>query len=73
MDDRVRLTCDVPQLFLTRGDVGMVRSIWLLPDGTFEVEFHLRKSGEEVRALLKAEQIEPFALEEFDKDKPTIY
>lgn len=53
----VRLTHDVPTLWLNRGDVGVVRSIWLSPTDCYEVEFH--KPGEpSVRALLDAQLFE---------------
>jgi hypothetical protein len=53
----VRLTHDVPTLWLNRGDVGTVRSIWLSPADRYEVEFH--KSGQPpVRTLLGAELFE---------------
>ena len=53
----VRLIHDVPTLWLSRGDVGVVRSVWTLPANCYEVEF--RKPGESsVRALLNAELLE---------------
>jgi hypothetical protein len=49
----VRLTCNVPTLWLSRGDVGVVQSVWMSPANWFEVEFS--KSGQPaVRALLAA-------------------
>ena len=57
VDEAVRLTHDVPGLWLNRGDVGVVRSIWLSPADCYEVEFC--KSGESpVRALLNADMLE---------------
>jgi hypothetical protein len=57
VDEAVRLTHDVPGLWLNRGDVGVVRSIWMSPADCYEVEF--RKPGESaVRALLNAELLE---------------
>lgn len=53
----VRLTHDVPELWLHRGDTGVVQSIWLAPANRYEVEF--RKPAQcAVRALLKAEMLE---------------
>jgi hypothetical protein len=53
----VRLTHDVPTLWLGRGDVGVVQSIWLSPADWYEVEFC--KSGRPaVRALLDADLFE---------------
>ena len=58
VDAVVRLTLDVPTLWLHRGDVGVVRSIWLSPASCYEVEF--QKPGQcAVRALLNTELIEP--------------
>jgi hypothetical protein len=58
IDALVRLTHDVPTLWLSRGDVGVVRSVWMAPANCYEVEF--RKAGESsVRALLNTELLEP--------------
>jgi hypothetical protein len=35
----VRLTHDLPTLWLSRGEVRVVRSIWLSPANYYEVEF----------------------------------
>ena len=57
VDEAVRLKHDVPGLWLNRGDVGVVRSIWMSPADCYEVEFC--KPGElPVRALLNAERVE---------------
>jgi hypothetical protein len=56
IDDFVRLTQDIPQLALQRGDIGIVRSTWFAPALAYEVEFH--SPGTETRALLQAEQME---------------
>ena len=54
----VRLTHDVPLAWLSRGDVGIVRSIWLSPSDCYEVEF--AKPGQPaIRALLDAGLVEP--------------
>ena len=53
----VRLTHDVSDLWLSRGDVGVVQSIWLSPADCYEVEFC--KPGQPVvRALLVADLFE---------------
>jgi hypothetical protein len=56
VDDFVRLTIDIPELSLCRGDVGVVRSIWFAPSVAYEVEFHLKDDSP--RALLMAEQVQ---------------
>ena len=43
-NDRVRLTRSIPTLWLQRGDVGSIRSVWSSSPGFYEVEFH--KAGE---------------------------
>ena len=57
----VRLTQDVPSVWLGRGDIGVVKSVWLSPVDCYEVEFS--KPGQcAVRALLDAgvlEAVEP--------------
>ena len=53
----VRLTHDVPRHWLHRGDVGVVRSIWLLPDVSYEVEF-CGPGQSTVRALLNSDLLE---------------
>jgi hypothetical protein len=57
-DERVRLTQDVPELGLHRGDVGLVCSTWFEPSGAFEVEFQPEVIGCRVRALLMRNQIQ---------------
>ena len=53
----VRLTHDVPTLWLNPGDVGVVRSTWLSPADYYEVEF--RKPGQRaMRALLGGQLLE---------------
>jgi hypothetical protein len=57
VNERVRLKHDVPTLWLHRGEVGVVRSMWLSPANYYEVEF--QKPGQcPVRALLNPELIE---------------
>ena len=56
-DERVRLTTDLPELGLHRGDTGVVCSTWFDPGTAFEVEFQSRAPGSSVRALLMRNQI----------------
>jgi len=58
IDDRVRLTHDIPELSLTRGEVGVVRSTWFAPLLAYEVEFHQIGNDYQTRALLMEEQVE---------------
>jgi len=58
VDDQVRLTRDIPELELMRGEVGIVRSTWFAPAIAYEVEFHQVGSDYQTRALLLAEQLE---------------
>ena len=58
IDDQVRLTRDIPELELTRGEVGIVRSTWFAPSIAYEVEFHQVGNDYQTRALLLAEQLE---------------
>ena len=55
VDDRVRLTQDIPELLLQAGDVGVVCSMWFAPTEAYEVEFGLPGP---TRALLLAEQLQ---------------
>jgi hypothetical protein len=58
IDDYVRLTSDIPELSLHRGDVGVVRSTWFAPTTAYEVEFHPIGLDSHTRALLLAEQVQ---------------
>ena len=58
VDDFVRLRTDIPELLLSRGEIGIVRSIWFAPSMAYEVEFRLKNDPTETRALLMAEQVE---------------
>jgi hypothetical protein len=58
IDDVVRLITDIPELSLTRGEVGIVRSTWFAPSIAYEVEFHQKGLSHETRALLLAEQVQ---------------
>lgn len=69
VDDFVRLTTDIPELSLHRGDVGVVRSQWFAPTTAYEVEFHPVGLDQQTRALLLAEQVE---VEEGDLFDPRI-
>ena len=58
VDDFVRLTQDIPELSLHRGEVGVVRSTWFAPSLAYEVEFHPPGLDHQTRALLLAEQVQ---------------
>ena len=58
VDDYVRLTQDIPELSLARGEVGVVRSTWFAPSIAYEVEFHKIGHDYQTRALLMAEQVQ---------------
>lgn len=58
VDDFVRLTQDIPELSLHRGEVGVVRSTWFAPSMAYEVEFHPIGLDHQTRALLLAEQVQ---------------
>jgi hypothetical protein len=58
VDDFVRLTRDIPELALIRGEVGVVRSTWFAPSVAYEVEFHQVGHDFQTRALLLAEQVQ---------------
>src|SRR5882757_7024386 len=57
IDDFVRLTQDIPELLLIRGEVGVVRSTWFAPSIAYEVEFHQIGHDYQTRCLLGAEQV----------------
>ena len=58
IDDRVILTQDIPELELTKGELGIVRSMWCSPYMAFEVEFHPLNQDFQTRCLLAAEQVQ---------------
>lgn len=58
VDDRVRLRHDIPELMLSQGEVGVVRSTWFGPSTAYEVEFGVNEPAHRTRALLLAEQLE---------------
>ena len=57
VDDFVRLTQDVPELALIRGEVGVVRSMWFAPSLAYEVEFHHVGQDIQTRAVLMPGQL----------------
>ena len=57
VDDVVRLTQAIPELWLKSGDHGVVKSIWSLPSAAYEVEFHSTCSDCGTRVLLLADQL----------------
>lgn len=58
VNDHVRLTQDIPELELSRGDIGIVRSTWFAPHMAYEVEFNAIGLSSETRALLLEEQLQ---------------
>jgi len=58
INDPVRLLHDVPNLYLQKGDVGVVRAMWFEPTTAYEVEFHPPGLGQETRTILPAEDIQ---------------
>jgi hypothetical protein len=58
IDDLVRLTQDIPELELSRGELGIVRSTWCSPYLAFEVEFNPPGQGLQTRCLVAAEQVQ---------------
>ena len=59
VDDHVRLTRDIPDLWLHHGQSGIVCSKWSDPTLAFEVEFHTTDPEDVIRALVLGEQLEP--------------
>ena len=57
-NDRVRLELAIPELELSRGDVGVVVSTWLFPNTAYEVEFEINRQREKLRVLLLQQQVE---------------
>jgi uncharacterized protein DUF4926 len=58
VDDIVRLTADIPELALNRGETGVVRSTWFAPAVAYEVEFSQIGNDYQTRALLLENQVE---------------
>ena len=70
IDDTVILTQDIPELMLSRGMSGVVRSTWCAPWVAYEVEFHVEGNTYETRALLMAEQVE---VDEHDESAELVH
>ena len=64
VDDAVRLTIDLPERFLHKGDVGRVCSTWFAPDVAYEVEFRSPADDVRSRVLVRATQLEIDHVEE---------
>ena len=58
VDDLVRLTQDIPELWLAKGELGVVRSTWFAPSTAYEVEFHQIGCDCQTRVLLRPEQLQ---------------
>ena len=58
VDDHVRLTRDIPDLWLRHGESGIVCSRWSDPTLAFEVEFRTTHPHDVIRALVLGEQLE---------------
>jgi hypothetical protein len=58
VDDVVRLTQDIPNLNLQRGELGIVCATWFAPTEAYEVEFGPAGLDGQTRALLLAEQLQ---------------
>jgi hypothetical protein len=58
-EQTVRLRQDIPELGLSRGQMGTLCSTWFAPRTAFEVEFEEAGIGHAVRALLLEGQFEP--------------
>ena len=58
VDDQVRLTRDIPNLWLHKGETGTVCSCWFDSMLAFEVEFHRNDPDDVVRAWVPGEQLE---------------
>jgi hypothetical protein len=57
IDDHVRLTQDIPELWLTKGERGVVRSTWFAPSIAYEVEFQIGLDCH-TRVLVRPEQLQ---------------
>jgi hypothetical protein len=71
IDDFVRVVRDIPELALSRGAIGVVRSTWFAPAVRYEVEFHQVGHDCQTRALLFAEQVEVEDGPLFDESRVT--
>lgn len=57
VDDAVRLTRDIPELSLRRGDLGVVISTWCAPHAAYEVEFDRWQGPFRARVLLLSNEL----------------
>jgi len=57
IDDVVRLNQDIPELSLSRGQLGVIRSTWFAPSVAYEVEFADSQCEYGTRALLRDSQV----------------
>ena len=57
VDDQVRLTQDIPELWLSKGECGVVRSTWFAPSVAYEVEFQIGLDCR-TRVLVRPEQLQ---------------
>jgi hypothetical protein len=71
LNDRVRLSQSVPELWLERGDEGVSCSVWSSSRRFYEVEF--KRVGESfgVRALIDGDQPQIVDVAENDRSVPT--
>jgi hypothetical protein len=58
IDDRVRLTREIPELSLHRGDSGVVRSVWCSPNDFYDIEFARHEPHLPSRCLVSAIYVE---------------
>ena len=72
VDDHVRLTRDIPDLWLHHGESGIVCSRWSDPTLAYEVEFHPAGCEDATRALVLGEQLEVEEESLFDSSPFTI-
>lgn len=62
IDALVRLQVDLPSLGLREGAEGVVKSVWLSPEGVLcEVEFPASDAAPLLRGLVRAEQLRAVA------------
>jgi hypothetical protein len=60
--DMVQLIHGLPTLWLSCGEVGVVKSLWLSPRLAYEVEFYPTNQRSGVRTLLFADELEAIKL-----------
>jgi hypothetical protein len=58
VNDRVRLTREVPALSLRKGETGVVRSVWFSPDDYYEIEFPSHETEPPDRCVVPARLVE---------------